>query len=96
MRGWPIGENAHLDGDEAAVDFDGLEGEVHVRLAAENRKGFGFLDGADDAVHARASGKNDAAVERNGLREDGDKGIAFLGVRGTDRSEKREMDFGAL
>ena len=43
------GNKAHLNGDEAAVDFDRAEAQVHVSLAAKHGKVAGFLDGADDA-----------------------------------------------
>ena len=91
----PDGDDAHLEGNEAVVEFDGFEGEVHVSLAAEEGEIFGFLDGADDAVNARADGQKDAAVESDGLRENGDKGIAFAAGGAADGSEQREMNFGA-
>ena len=93
---WPAdGDNAHLDGDQAAVNFDALEGEVHVGLAAEEGEIFWTLDGADYAVDACAGGKEDAAVESDGLGEDCDEGIAFAADGAADGSEQREMDFGA-
>ena len=38
---------------------------------------------------------NDAAVESDGLREDGDKGIAFPGFSRINRSNKRKVNFRA-
>ncbi len=90
------GNNAHLDRDQAAVNFNALKGEVHVGLAAEEWEILGFLDGADDAVNAGAGGKNDAAVKGNGLRENRDEWIAFVAGGAADGSEQREMNFGAL
>jgi len=88
-------DEAHLDGDEAAVEFDGFESEVHVGLAAEEREIFGFLDGADYSVDTSAGWKKDAAVEGDGLGENGDEGIAFVAGGAADGSEEREMNFGA-
>ena len=90
------GDDAHLDGDEAAVKLDAFEGEVHVGLATEEGEIFGFLDGADDAVNAGAGGEKDAAVESDGLGENGDEGIAFMADGAADGSEEREVDFCAL
>lgn len=89
------GHDAHLDGDEAAVNFNAFEGEIHVGLAAEEREIFGFLDGADNTVDASAGGKKDAAVESDGLSKDGDEGITFAADGCADWSKQREMDFGA-
>ena len=90
------GDEAHLDGDKAAVDFDAFESEVHVRLTAEKREILGPLDGADYAVNAGAGGENDAAVESDGLSENGDEGIPFAAGGTADGSEESKVDFCAL
>ncbi len=90
------GDNAHLDGDKAAVDLNAFESQIHVGLAAEEREIFGLLDGPDNAVDAGAGGENDAAVESDGLGEDGDEGIAFAAGGTADGSEKCKVDLGAL
>ena len=89
-------DEAHLDGDESAVNFNGFEGEIHVSLTAEEREIFGLLDGADYAMNAGAGGKNDEAVESDGLREVGDEGITLAAGGAAEGGEEREMDFGAL
>ena len=89
------GDEAHLDGDKAAVDLNAFEGKVHVRLAAEQREILRSLDGAHYAVDAGAGGENDAAVESDGLSENGDERIAFAADGAADRSEEREMDLRA-
>src|SRR6266699_865405 len=38
------GNDAHLHGNEAAIDFDGAEREIHVSLAAKHGKVAGLLD----------------------------------------------------
>src|SRR5260370_4111648 len=47
------GNDAHLHGDEAAVDFDGAEREVHVSLAAKHGKVAGLLLPVPDALPTR-------------------------------------------
>jgi hypothetical protein len=94
---WPAdGDKTHLDRDEAAVEFNAFEGEVHVGLAAEQREIFGALNGTDYAVDAGACGENDAIVESEGLSEDGDEWIAFAASGSADGSEKSKMDLSPL
>jgi hypothetical protein len=94
---WPAdGDNAHLDGDEAAVELNSFEREIHVGLATEERKILGFLNGTDDAVDAGAGGENDPAVESDWLGKDGNEGIAFAAGGTADGSEKSKVDLGPL
>jgi len=94
---WPAdGDNAHLDGDEAAVDLNAFESEIHVGLATEEGEIFGFLNGTDDAVDAGAGGENDPAVESDWLSENGDEGIAFAAGGSADGSEKSKVNLSPL
>ena len=94
---WPAdGDDAHLDRNEAAVELNGFEREVHVGLATEERKILGFLNGADDAVDAGAGGENDPAVESDWLGKDGNEGISFAAGGTADGSEKRKVDLSPL
>ena len=90
------GNDAHLHGDEAAIDFDGPEREVHVRLAAKDGKAAGLLHGADDAVHARTGGKQQLAAEVDGVGDNGDKRVAISGYGAADAAQESEMNLGAL
>src|SRR5260370_28537041 len=56
------GNDAHLHRDEAAIDFNGPEREVHVRLAAKDGKAAGLLDPARDAVYTPAGGEQQPAA----------------------------------
>jgi len=75
------GNDAHLHGDEAAIDFDGAEREVHVRLAAKHGKWRAFFHGADDAVDTRAGCQQQLATEVHGFGDDSDKRVAIPGYR---------------
>src|SRR5216684_4698711 len=90
------GNDAHLHGDEAAVDFDGAEREVHVSLAAEHGKVAGFLHGADDAVHARTGGQQQLAAEVDGLGDNGDERVAVLCYGAADLAQEGEMNLRPL
>src|SRR6267378_4856944 len=90
------GDDAHLHGDEAAIDFDGAEREVHVGLAAKDGKVAGLLDSADDAVHTRTSGKQQLAAEVDGVGDNSDKRVAISGYGAADAAQEREMNLGAL
>src|SRR5260370_28226063 len=72
------GDDAHLHGDEAAIDFDGAEGEVHVGLASENGKVASLLHRADDAVHTRTGGPQPFGTPGDGLRGDSDGPVPTL------------------
>ena len=78
------GNDAHLHGDEAAINFHGTKSEVHVRLAAKDGKAAGPLDGADNAVHTRAGGKQQLAAEIDRLGDRGDERVAILCNRAAD------------
>src|SRR6266436_4897696 len=90
------GDDAHLHGDEAAVDFNGAEGEVHVGLAAENGKVAGLLHRADDAVHTRTGGQQQLGAEVDGLGDDGDERVAILCHGAADAAQEREMNLRPL
>jgi hypothetical protein len=90
------GDDAHLHGDEAAIDFDGAEREVHVRLAAKDGKVAGLFDGTDDAVHARTGGQQQLAAEVHGLRDNGDKRVAIPCYGAADAAQERELNLRAL
>jgi len=90
------GDEAHLHGDEAAIDFDGAEREVHVGLAAKDGEAAGLLHGADDAVHARTGGEQQLAAEVDGVGDNGDKRVAISGYGAADAAQEREMNLGAL
>ena len=68
---------AHLDGNQATVNFYTLEGHVQIRLAAESGEILSLLNRADDAVQACAGRDDNTAVKGDGLREDCDDGIAL-------------------
>src|SRR5215469_13491538 len=89
-------DKTHVHGNQAAVDLDGLEGQVQVSLAFECGEKFGFLDYTDDPVQTGACGKDDAAVKSYRLGEDGHKRITFSRLGGANRRQESEMDFGAL
>src|SRR5260370_597235 len=72
------GNDAHLHGDEAAIDFNGTKSEVHIRLAAKDGKAAGLLDGSNDAIHARTGREQQLAAEVDRLGDNRDKRIALL------------------
>src|SRR5712692_5469590 len=90
------GNDAHLHGDEAAIDFDGAEGEVHVSLAAKNGKVAGLLHRADDAVHTRTGGQQQLGAEVDGLGDDGDERVAILCHGAADAAQESEMNLRPL
>src|ERR1700694_5175527 len=76
-------EDAHVHGDQAAVDFEAAESQVHVSLATKNGKATGWLNGADGAVNTRTSGYQQSVTDEDRLGNHGDKGIAVAGSRRT-------------
>jgi hypothetical protein len=89
-------DDAHLDGDEAAVNFHGMKSDVDVGLAAEHGEAAGFLDGANDTVDARARGNQHLGAEHNGIGDSGDEGVTIFREAGVDAVQKGEVDLGAL
>src|SRR5205807_1114867 len=90
------GNDAHLHGYEAAIDFDGTKSEVHVRLAAKDGKAASPLDRADNAVHTRAGGKQQLAPEIDGLRNYGDERVAVPCDSAANAAQQRKMNLRAL
>src|SRR5258707_3720492 len=72
------GDDAHPHRDEAAIDLDGAEREVHVRLAAKDGEAAGLFDRAHDSGQTRTSGQQQLAPEVDRLGDDGDERVTIL------------------
>ena len=90
------GDDAHLHGNQAAIHFDGAEGEIHVCLAAKNREVASLLNGANLAVDARAGRKKQLTAKIDRFGHDGDERVPFARDGGMDVAQKREMNLRAL
>ncbi len=71
-------DDAHLDRNQAAIDFDGTEREIQVGLATKSGKVPGLLDCANDAVDAGACGKHQLTAEIDGLGHNGNERVPSL------------------
>src|SRR5262249_10429827 len=63
LAGPSDGNKAHLDGDQPAINFNALEHQVQVGLAAEDRKILGLLDRTHNPMNAGAGGQDNAAIQ---------------------------------
>src|ERR1700730_18782844 len=88
-------DDAHVHGDEAAIDFDAAEIQVHVGLATKNGKATRSLNGTDGAVDARTGGDQQSVTDEDGLGNHGDKRIAVAGSGGADVTDDVETHFGS-
>jgi hypothetical protein len=89
-------KDAHLYRDNAAVDFERAEGEIHIGFAANEGESAGGGDGADNTIDAGAGRNEELVTEVNGLGDNGDERIAFARSRGTDGIQQGEANLGAL
>src|ERR1700681_418467 len=72
-------EDAHVHGDQAAIDFEAAKIQVHVGLATKNGKAARWRHGADGAVNACTSGDQQSVTDEDRLGNHGDKSIAVAG-----------------
>src|SRR5439155_12074926 len=70
------GKQAHLDRNEATVNFDRSESKIQIGFAAENGETAGLVDGSDDSVDASANGKNELVADRDRFGDDCHERIA--------------------
>src|SRR5271165_635966 len=78
------GQDAHLNGDDAAIDFHAAKGEIHVRLPAKQREAARFFHGADGAVDTRAHGNQQGIANEHRLGDHGHEGVAIASAGAAD------------
>src|ERR1700688_344258 len=86
--------DAHVHGDQPAIDFEAAEIQVHVRLATKNGKAARWGHGANGAVDARTSGDQQSVADEYGLGKHGDEGVTVTRSGGPEGVNKVQAHFG--
>src|ERR1700688_2531323 len=87
-------KDAHVHGDQPAIDFEAAEIQIQVRLATKNGKAARRRHHADGAVDARTSGDQQGVADEDGLGKHGDEGVTVTRSGGADGAYDVQAHFG--
>src|SRR3984957_9286870 len=87
-------KDAHVHGDQPAIDFEAAEIQVEVRLTAQNGKAARRRNHADGAVNAGTSRNQQGVADEDGLGKHGDESVTVTRSGGADGAYDVQAHFG--